>query len=93
MMNDDLIICRCEEVTAGEIRESCRCGASSPDGVKRVTRAGMGLCQGRTCRTLVERIVTEETGKTAAEMSYPSTRPPVRPVRLQVLKAGDEDEE
>lgn len=37
-MNDDTIICRCEEVTAGEIREACRCGASSVDGVKRMTR-------------------------------------------------------
>ena len=69
-MNDDTIICRCEEVTAGEIREACHCGASSVDGVKRMTRAGKGLCQGRTCRCLVESIVAQETKKPVAEMMW-----------------------
>lgn len=89
-MNDDVIICRCEEVTADEIRKACNCGVSSVDGIKRLTRAGMGLCQGRTCRCLVEKIVSEETGRRVAEMEYPHTRPPVRPVKISKLKAGEE---
>ena len=89
-MNDDTIICRCEEVTDGEIREACHCGASSVDGVKRMTRAGKGLCQGRTCRCLVESIVAQETKKPVAEMEYPNTRPPVRLAKLSALTGEDE---
>ena len=89
-MNDDTIICRCEEVTAGEIREACHCGASSVDGVKRMTRAGKGLCQGRTCRCLVESIVAQETKQPVAEMEYPNTRPPVRLAKLSALTGEDE---
>ena len=91
MNNDDLIICRCEEVTQGEIKEACRCGASSVDGVKRMTRAGKGLCQGRTCRCLVENIVAKETKKQLKDMEYPSVRPPVRVMKLSALI--DEEEQ
>ena len=45
-MNKDLIICRCEEVTEGEIKKAIRSGARTITGIKRRTRAGMGLCQG-----------------------------------------------
>jgi NAD(P)H-nitrite reductase large subunit len=92
MNKDDVIICRCEEVTEGEIRNACRCGASSVDGVKRVTRAGKGLCQGRTCRCLVENIVAQETGKPVGELEYPGVRPPVRVVKLGALRGEDEEE-
>ena len=44
------IICRCEEITEDEIIKSINDGASTVDEVKKFTRAGMGLCQGRTCR-------------------------------------------
>ena len=49
-MEDHVIICRCEEITYGEIKQAIRDGATTLDGIKRVTRAGKGLCQGRTCR-------------------------------------------
>ena len=71
---------------------ACRCGASSVDGVKRVTRAGKGLCQGRTCRCLVENIVAQETGKPVGELEYPGVRPPVRVVKLGALRGEDEEE-
>jgi NAD(P)H-nitrite reductase large subunit len=89
-MDDDLIICRCEEVSAEEIRAACRSGAASVDAVKRITRAGKGLCQGRTCRCLVEGIISKETGKALAELPFPGKRPPVRPLSLSAL-LGDED--
>lgn len=89
-MNDDTIICRCEELTVGDIRRACRQGATTVDGVKRVTRAGKGLCQGRTCRALVEQIIVQETGRSLSDMDYPNTRPPVRPVKMSILKGGDE---
>ena len=55
-MEDHVIICRCEEITYGEIKQAIRDGATTLDGIKRVTRAGKGLCQGRTCRTLITQI-------------------------------------
>ncbi len=58
---EETIICRCEEVTRSEIQEAIADGARTVDGVKRRTRAGMGLCQGRTCRRIVSRIIATET--------------------------------
>ena len=43
-LDDERIICRCEEITLGEIRKAIRDGATDPDSVKRMTRAGAGLC-------------------------------------------------
>ena len=51
-MENDIIICRCQEVTRQEILDAIEQGATTVDGVKRRTRAGMGLCQGKTCERL-----------------------------------------
>lgn len=88
-MKDDTLICRCEELTVGDIKRAVRQGATTVDGVKRVTRAGKGLCQGRTCRALVEQIIIQETGRSPEDMEYPNSRPPVRPVRMSILKGDD----
>ena len=48
-----MIICRCEEITKGEIKAAIRNGMHTVNGIKRITRAGMGLCQGQTCQRLV----------------------------------------
>ena len=89
-MKDDVIICRCEEITYGEIIEAIRNGASTLDGVKRMTRAGKGLCQGRTCRTLITQILKEETGKIAEGDDMSNSRPPVRILAIEQLMK-DED--
>lgn len=81
-MKEDLIICRCEEVKREEIIEVIRQGSKTPDEVKRLTRAGMGLCQGKTCRRLVNQIVAEETHRPIAEINPSNYRPPVRPIKL-----------
>ena len=79
-MDDDLIICRCEEVKAGEIRKAIKEGADNPDAVKRMTRAGMGLCQSKTCFNLISKMISEETGKKISELIPFTVRPPVRPI-------------
>jgi NAD(P)H-nitrite reductase large subunit len=84
-MEKQLLICRCEEVTEDEVRQAVRDGANTIAGVKRRTRAGMGLCQGHTCSRLVERIIAEETGKPLAEIIPSTTRPPVRPLSIKIL--------
>ena len=65
------IICRCETITEGEIRDAIRApfGAIDVDGVKRRTRAGMGRCQGGFCGSKVMEILSEELGKPINEIN------------------------
>ncbi|UCD82700.1 MAG: (2Fe-2S)-binding protein [Desulfobacterales bacterium] len=83
--DDDLVICRCEEITKGEIKDAIRNGMRTLNGIKRITRAGMGLCQGQTCQKLVTRILTEELGLAAADIDPTTARGPVRPLKLAVF--------
>ena len=83
--DDDMIICRCEEITLGEIKQAIRDGARDVTGVKRRTRAGMGLCQGRTCEKLIQQIIKEESDKKIDETGRSTSRPPVRPVTFGTL--------
>ena len=85
MDGDERYICRCEEVTEAEIREAIRGGARTVTEIKRWTRSGMGICQGRTCRRLVERILAEELGLAPGDVVPSSFRPPVRPVSLESM--------
>ena len=59
-IEDDEIICRCERVTAGEIRDLIRSGVRDMNHIKSVTRAGMGACGGKTCTALILRLFREE---------------------------------
>ena len=58
--DDDLIICRCEEITRGEIRKAIHEGMFTMTEVKRYLRTGMGLCQGQNCGRLVKQILEQE---------------------------------
>lgn len=84
--DDSVIICRCQEITKGEIRQAIAEGAMTVDGVKRRTRAGMGLCQGKTCWRMVAQIISEETGKPMSELTPSTARPPVRPIPAGAFK-------
>ena len=85
------IICRCEEITEQEIREAIReFDLRTVDDLKRLTRAGMGLCQGRSCARLTARILSEETNIKISELLPSSKRPPLRPVKIGLLATGDE---
>jgi NAD(P)H-nitrite reductase large subunit len=87
-LEDDKHTCRCEEVSEMEIREAIRAGARSVTEIKRWTRAGMGICQGRSCRRLVERILAEELGLNPAELEMSTIRPPLRPVSIRSMDDG-----
>ncbi|MBQ6545258.1 MAG: (2Fe-2S)-binding protein [Lachnospiraceae bacterium] len=82
---DDILICRCEEVTVGTVRRAIAAGASSVTDVKRMTRAGMGLCQGRTCGRLIARILSGELRKKPQEVKEDSARPPMKPISLSAF--------
>lgn len=83
---DDLIVCRCEEVTVGDIKKAIAEGAATVEGIKKRTRAGMGLCQGRTCSKLVSRILGNQTGMKADEIKPDRARMPIKPVPFGVYK-------
>jgi len=85
---DSEVVCRCEEVTAGEIRDACRdLGIDDARGAKLMTRAGMGLCQGRMCGRAVADLVVASTGRPTAPLSAArdAYRQPAMPVPLSVL--------
>src|SRR5690554_820647 len=63
------IVCRCELVSEGEIRDAVRRGASTLDGVKLRTRSGMGRCQGSFCTPQIIKILGEELKKAPSEIS------------------------
>jgi NADPH-dependent 2,4-dienoyl-CoA reductase/sulfur reductase-like enzyme len=86
--DDATIVCRCEEVTAGEIRDTAsRLGVTGPNQMKAFLRCGMGPCQGRLCGPTVVELIAEARGATPAETGYYRLRPPVKPVTLAELAA------
>ncbi len=89
---DEAIVCRCEDVTLGDIRRAIREGATTMDEVRRITRAGMGPCQGRTCRLLVAAEIARATGKAVADVLPSTFRPPVKPVKMcDLAKLGENE--
>lgn len=87
-MDQATIVCRCEEITVADVENAVRQGAETFDDVKRLKRSGMGLCQGKTCRTVISGLIAELTGRAVAEIPVPRLRMPLRPVSLQVLAAN-----
>jgi len=87
---NDIVICRCEEVTLGEIREWIAKGYDTFDELKRVLRVGMGPCQGRGCREIILREICKMTGTSFAEIPQGTIRPPAKPIKIGSLaKGGD----
>jgi len=88
--DEDLIICRCEEITKKEILQAIADGARDLRGVRIRTRAGMGLCQGRSCERLVRKIISEELKIDLNILPSATRRPPVRPLELQLFGRDDD---
>jgi NAD(P)H-nitrite reductase large subunit len=84
-MRDDTIICRCEEVRYGEIREAMRMGLTSPGELRKYTRAGMGSCQGRTCRCLLLQILRQAGEENCPAEMLPHVRPPVQSASVREI--------
>ncbi|MEZ5872393.1 MAG: NAD(P)/FAD-dependent oxidoreductase [Nitratireductor sp.] len=88
---DGTIICRCEEVTAGEIRRFAGLGCIGPNQAKAFSRAGMGPCQGRYCGLAVTELLAHANRLTQDETGYYRIRPPLKPVTLGELAAIADD--
>jgi thioredoxin reductase len=85
LAHDDTIICRCEELTLGDIKNAIGKGTIEMNELKRITRMGMGRCQGRMCAPAVQEIIARQTQTPAAEIEYLNQRPPTRLVPINML--------
>jgi NAD(P)H-nitrite reductase large subunit len=85
---DDTLLCRCEEITLGKVKQALADGAVDVNQVKLSTRAGMGYCQGRFCSALIAPWVAEATGRPLSDLLPFTVRPPLQPIPLRVLAAG-----
>lgn len=82
LAESDTIVCRCEGVVHGDLVEAMTEGVSAPGSVKRVTRAGMGKCQGRYCGPVLTQMQARLSGEPASERSGFAPQAPVKPVPL-----------
>lgn len=88
---DDTLICRCEDVPVGAVRQAVReLSVADARGAKLMTRAGMGWCQGRTCGYATACLTARAAGRalTGADLAGFATRPVAQPVTLGHLAAG-----
>lgn len=87
--SDETIVCRCEELTAGDIRKAAAIGQPGPNQLKSYTRAGMGPCQGRQCGYAVAHILAAMQDRHVSEVGFYRIRPPLKPVTLAELASMD----
>jgi len=81
----DTLVCRCESVTAGDIRQAIAEGCRDPNEIKAMTRCGMGQCQGRMCGSPLAEITADLLKLEPRDLNSLSIRPPVRNISLAEL--------
>jgi NADPH-dependent 2,4-dienoyl-CoA reductase/sulfur reductase-like enzyme len=89
---DDTIVCRCEELTAGDIRAFSNVGQPGPNQIKAFTRAGMGPCQGRQCGYTIAHILASDQHRPVQQVGFYRIRPPLKPLTLGELASLDMSE-
>ena len=82
---DDTIVCRCEEVSARELREAVALGCTGPNQLKAFVRCGMGRCQGRMCGLVATEVIAAARGVHPRDVGYYRLRFPAKPVTLGEL--------
>jgi sarcosine oxidase, subunit alpha len=88
-LEDDTIVCRCERVTAGEIKAAIQSGVRDINAIKALTRAGMGSCGSKTCGNLVKRLF-RELGVPIEEVTDNSNRPLFMEAPLGMFAGSDD---
>jgi len=89
--DDEIILCRCEGITLRTIRDLIREGYTTVDEIKRISRAGMGPCQARTCGPLIASEIARMTGQPVAEIQPSAHRAPVKPMPIEFFLGGDSE--
>lgn len=83
---DDLVVCRCEEITAGALRRTASAtGATEMNRLKALTRVGMGRCQGRMCGPAATEILAHCTGQLPQNVGRLRGQAPVKPIPFTVI--------
>jgi len=85
LVHDDTLVCRCENITYGQVRDIVDAGARVLNDLKMGTRCGMGLCQGRICGALLPPLLADQTDGRFDRTSMFTARPPVGPVSVSGL--------
>ena len=88
-LDDNIIICRCEQVSVGQIREVAALGCMGPNQAKAFTRCGMGACMGRQCGNTVSQLFAKFHERNVGDIGHYRIRPPVRPLTLKQLSNLD----
>ena len=83
--DNDTVICRCEEISAGQIRALIDRGCRDPNQIKSLTRCGMGPCQARFCGHTLSELIAMATMRPVKEVGYLRIRPPIKPLPLSEL--------
>lgn len=90
MQRRSMVICRCEEVTLGQLEAAYESGYRTSRQLKMKTRAAMGACQGRVCRHLLEAWVHAQDPESPRNTELLAYRLPIRPVTFGQLARGEE---
>ncbi|MFA5524682.1 MAG: (2Fe-2S)-binding protein, partial [Tissierellales bacterium] len=77
-------------ITLAELRKLIQDGYRTVEEIKRISRAGMGPCQGRTCSQLILREISNYTGQDIAELDVCVSRPPVSGIKIKQILSGGE---
>lgn len=81
-VDDDTVVCRCEEVTAGALRRLAVTGVHGPNQMKAFSRCGMGPCQGRLCGLTVTELIAATQRRSPSDVGCYRVRAPVLPVTV-----------
>jgi NADPH-dependent 2,4-dienoyl-CoA reductase/sulfur reductase-like enzyme len=81
----ETLVCRCEEVTARQVRDAVALERIGPNQLKAYLRCGMGPCQGRLCGLTVTEMLADAQGVSPDEIGYYRLRPPVKPITVGEL--------
>jgi hydrogen cyanide synthase HcnB len=91
---DELVVCRCEDVTAGELRRAVTdSGADEMNRLKALTRVGMGRCQGRMCGVAAAEILAQATGQAVEQVGRFRGQAPIKPIPIHLVHALDASRE
>ena len=84
-MPADTVICRCEQVTLGDLRAAMQYGFNDQDNLKTLTRIGMGRCQGRMCKATLDQMINPLTQEQSPGKEKLKSRPPAIPITIESL--------
>ena len=90
MKDEEIYLCRCENLTRKDVLEQLEAGVTSMEEMKRILRCCKGPCQGRTCRDLIAAEMSRYLNIPMEELDIPTFRPPLTPISFGAIARGGE---